>query len=244
MRLLEPAGHTHRITQRALSVYAAALLGVLALLAYYAFSIGTGRSDWLAVAQRARAWGGEAGSLPLLSLCYYLGSLLSLPGLVMLTILVTCLGAYQGIIVVVLGTAASSSTIYLLAKRLGRGMVAELYPQELARVEEIVRGPAFLRVLQARLLPVLPFHLVNAACGLLGIPLRSFLAGTVVGLLPKMLVQLYFVRTLLGGLTAPGRVVAINAAVSMCLFVIVTVVGVQIERHIRSARPPETTDRP
>lgn len=236
MRLVEPTHPHHQLTRRVLAVYAAALVGVLGLLAYYAFTIGTDRDDWLAVAQRARAWGGEVGSLPLLAAAYYVGSLLSLPGLVMLTILVACLGAKQGLTIVVIGTAASSATVFLLAKLLGRTVVAELYPDQLARVEELLQGPPILRVVQMRLLPVLPFHLVNAVCGLFGLPLKSFLVGTVIGLLPKMLVQLYFVRTVLAGLTAPGRVVAINAAVSLALFVVVTFVGIRIERHIRQVK--------
>ena len=235
MRGSSPGEYTpHSMTKRVVTLYAAVLVGLLGLMAYYAFTIGTDRNDWMALATRMRAWGGNAGSLPLLFVAYYCGSLLSMPGLVMLTILVTCLGPVEGMLIAMTGTAASSCTVHLLASKLGRAVITELYPARLSQVEGLLKGPPFLRVLQMRLLPVLPYHLVNAVAGIVGIPRYAFLGATVAGLFPKMLVQLFFVRTLLKGLTAPGSVVLINAGVSVVLFIVVTLVGVKLERHIRS----------
>lgn len=226
-----PNGTRHH--RRLVAAYVTALAAALALIAYGAFSIGTRKEDWVAVADAMRAWG-EGSWAPLLLMgAYYSGSLLSMPGLLMLTVLVTCLGPAGGALVAVTGTACSASTVHLIARRLGRGTVEELYPDQLAKIEKLVEGHSLLRVLQMRFLPVLPFHLVNAVCGLVGIPLSAFVAGTVLGLAPKMLVQLFFVRALLAGLTDAGTVMLYNLAVSLTLFVIVTITGLWMDRHIR-----------
>jgi len=223
------------MSKRVVVLYATVLLSLLALMAYFAFTVGTDRADWTRVAERMHAWGGQTWSPVLLVLCYYAGSLLSMPGLVMLTVLVTCLGPALGLSIAMTGTVASASTVHALARKLGRTLLTELYPTQLARAEQLLRGPPLLRVLQMRLLPVLPFHLVNALAGLVGIELRAFVLGTVMGLGPKMLVELQFVRALLSGLTAPGTVFAANVAVSLVLFAIVTLIGVWIERHLRKS---------
>lgn len=215
------------------AAYVLVLAAVLALVAYAAFSIGTKREDWVAVANAMRAWGDRPWAPLFLFGAYCAGSMLSMPGLLMLTVLVTCLGPAGGLLLAICGTACAASTVHQLGQRLGRGAVEDLYPVQLAQLERLVEGHSLLRVLQMRLLPVLPFHLVNAVCGLVGIRLLAFVAGTVLGLAPKMLVQLFFVRALLAGLTDAGTVMLYNLAVSLTLFVIVTLVGLWMDRHIR-----------
>ena len=222
------------MSKRVAVLYAAGLVGLLALFAYFAFSVGTDRGDWMRIAARMREWGGQTWSPLLLLLSYYAGSLMSMPGLLMLTVLVACVGSPLGLVLAMLGTIASASTVHALSRALGRTLVAEFYPRQLERVERLLAGPPLFRVLQMRLMPVFPFHVVNAVCGLVGIPLRLFALGTVIGCAPKMLVEVTFVRALMTGLTAPRTVMATNVAVSLALFVIVTLVGVHVDRRLRT----------
>ncbi len=59
---------------------------------------------------------------------------------------------------------------------------------KLAKIEDGVRKDAFLYVLSLRLLPVVPFWLVNLGAGLVRIRLRTFFLATLIGILPLSLV--------------------------------------------------------
>jgi uncharacterized membrane protein YdjX (TVP38/TMEM64 family) len=58
----------------------------------------------------------------------------------------------------------------------------------ISKIEEGVRRDAFSYILTLRLIPVMPFWLVNLAAGFVNIPLRTFLSATVLGILPGSLV--------------------------------------------------------
>jgi uncharacterized membrane protein YdjX (TVP38/TMEM64 family) len=54
----------------------------------------------------------------------------------------------------------------------------------IARIEEGVRREAFTYILVLRLLPITPMALANLALGFIDIPLRTFVLGTFLGILP------------------------------------------------------------
>jgi uncharacterized membrane protein YdjX (TVP38/TMEM64 family) len=51
-----------------------------------------------------------------------------------------------------------------------------------------LRANAFPLILSARFLPVMPFGLVNLACGFAAVPLRSYVGATVLAALPTSLI--------------------------------------------------------
>ncbi len=54
--------------------------------------------------------------------------------------------------------------------------------------EEGFRKDAFFYLLTLRLIPVTPFWLVNLAAGLIGVPLRAFIAATLIGAGPSSMI--------------------------------------------------------
>jgi uncharacterized membrane protein YdjX (TVP38/TMEM64 family) len=50
-----------------------------------------------------------------------------------------------------------------------------------------IRGAQLEHIIGLRVLPVLPFTLVNMAAGALGVPYRTFLLGTLLGMAPGVL---------------------------------------------------------
>jgi phospholipase D1/2 len=55
------------------------------------------------------------------------------------------------------------------------------------RVLRAVQGAGLEGIIALRVLPILPFTLVNLSAGALGVPYRTFFAGTVVGMSPGIL---------------------------------------------------------
>lgn len=88
------------------------------------------------------------------------------------------------------GALASASTFFAL----GRGALAGAVRRRASeRVQRAVSGIGLEHVVALRIVPVLPYTGVNLAMGAFGVPWRTFLVGTVLGMAPGI-----FAVTLLG----------------------------------------------
>ena len=102
----------------------------------------------------------------------------------------TALGFPLSLTAAVLG----ASLAFLLARHLGRDAVERRAGPRVARVRDGVGRRGFVAVLYARILPGVPYNLVNYAAGLAPIGLGTFAAATALGAAPRA-----FAYTALGG---------------------------------------------
>ena len=79
------------------------------------------------------------------------------------------------------GALLSSLTFYGVGRALGRDVVERFAP---ARVQQAVAGAGLETIVAVRVLPLLPYTLVNLCCGAFGVDVRVFVVGTVVGMTP------------------------------------------------------------
>ncbi|MDJ1157697.1 VTT domain-containing protein [Chelatococcus sp. SYSU_G07232] len=126
-----------------------------------------------------------AAALALYAVVYVGVVALSLPGGLVLTILGGFLFGWSvggGVAVV---AATVGATIVFLAARtsLGAVLAARAGPA-LQRIARGFRENAVFYLLFLRLVPVFPFWLVNLAPALFGVPLATYVATTIVGILP------------------------------------------------------------
>lgn len=116
---------------------------------------------------------------------YVVQTALSLPGAAILSlsagaIFGAALGTVYAVIAATIGaTAAFLATRYLLHDAVQRRFGAKL---EKLNAELEARGLNYLLFL--RLVPVFPFFLINLAAGLTRLTLRTFVIGTLVGIIP------------------------------------------------------------
>jgi uncharacterized membrane protein YdjX (TVP38/TMEM64 family) len=82
------------------------------------------------------------------------------------------------------GATLSAVTFFALGKLLGRDVVMKIVPPRIQRALERVTLESIIAI---RILPILPFTLVNMTCGAFGVPLRTFVLGTVLGMAPGVL---------------------------------------------------------
>ena len=103
-----------------------------------------------------------------------------------------------------------------LARRLAGGHHGALLPERTRPVEEFLTRNGSVAVMESRIVPLLPFGVVNYSAGLTRLPYRDLAAGTVVGAAPKV-----FAYTALGGslsdLASPEAIVAIALLVILAL---------------------------
>ena len=93
-------------------------------------------------------------------------------------------GVAGGIGVVLAGALLSAAGAFVLARFLGRDVIAGLDSARLRRLDEMLARHGLLSVIGVRLVPVLPFAALNYACGLSAVRTRDYLLGTAIGIAP------------------------------------------------------------
>lgn len=116
----------------------------------------------------------------------YVGTVaLSIPGAALLTVLGGFLFGWlaAGLLVVVAATAGATIVFLIARTSLGETLARRAGPL-LNALAKGFRDDAFNYLLFLRLVPAFPFWLVNIAPALLGVPLATFVAATLVGIVP------------------------------------------------------------
>lgn len=123
------------------------------------------------------------------TLAYAAAAALSVPGALFLTLAGGLLfGTLVGTALTVVGATAGATLLFLVARStLGDGLRGRAGGWA-ERLGEGFRRDAFSYLLVLRLVPVVPFFVVNLVPAFLGVPLRTYVAATLVGILPGVLV--------------------------------------------------------
>lgn len=112
-------------------------------------------------------------------------------------------GPVTGVAVATSATVVSALAALLLVRVLGREAVAaRLRHRALRTVDARLARRGWLAVLSLRLIPVVPFSLLNYSCGVSAVRVGPFLAGTAVGILPGTVAVVVLGDALTGG-TSP-----------------------------------------
>ena len=121
----------------------------------------------------------------------------------------------------VVGAALAQMAVsrYLAGDHAGR-----LLPRRAQRIEGFLQEKGWIAVMETRIIPGLPYGLVNYAAGLTTLRFRDMALGTVVGAAPKV-----FGYTALGGSLANLDVP--EAKVAIALMVVVAIAGLLLARR-------------
>ncbi|MGQ0483704.1 MAG: TVP38/TMEM64 family protein [Pseudonocardia sp.] len=138
-------------------------------------------------------------------------------------------GTAMGTVLVVLGSSLGAAGSYFIGRRAGREAVTKMVRGRSALIDRWLGSHGFIAVLYARLLPVVPFSLVNYTSGVSSIRFAEFIAATVVGIIPGT-----FVFAALGGSfqdpASPAFLIAVGLSVVLAL------AGPVVQRTTRSTR--------
>ena len=140
-------------------------------------------------------------------LAAYIGLVaLSIPGAICLTILGGFLfGTVAGTIYAVIGGTIGACTVFLAARYVAHDWLRARAGPAVRRMEAGFSEHALSYLLVLRLLPIFPFWLVNLAPALLGMRLRTFAIGTLLGIIPGALVYTLIGRGLGGVIDAGSK---------------------------------------
>jgi len=158
-----------------------AVLAVLVVGGVIAFAVLGGPS-----AQRVEgAIRGAGPAAPLAFVAAYaVLTVLVFPGSVLTIAAGVVFGTFLGTVLSVVGASLGAVGAYVVGRRLGRARVAEMAGGRLEQLDRWLARRGFLAVLYARLIPVVPFNLLNYLAGVTSVRFRHYLAATVIGIVP------------------------------------------------------------
>lgn len=131
-------------------------------------------------------------------------------------------GFERGVLLNTIGANLGASAAYALARMLGRDAVAALVGARFARMQRFVESGGFLWLLRLRLIPIVPFNLLNLAAGLAGMPWRTFATATALGIVPGTVIYTYFAAAIVTGSGEAPRAALTRLLIAGGLLLLVT----------------------
>jgi uncharacterized membrane protein YdjX (TVP38/TMEM64 family) len=199
---------SRRTAIRRIAIYAA-LVGTVFLLAVITGSLPS--------PDEARDWGEDLGAaapiayIPLFVVVNFVVAWPILAGAAGLLF-----GTAAGTPLALGGVMAASLAQMFVARRLAAGHHGSLLPKRTRAVEDFLTRHGAVAVMESRIVPLLPWGLVNYSAGLTRLRYRDMTLGTVVGSAPKV-----FAYVALGGsltdLGSPEAVVALVLLAALAL---------------------------
>ncbi|NDP47012.1 MAG: VTT domain-containing protein [Sulfuriferula multivorans] len=158
------------------------------------------------------------------------GGVLGLPVTLMIALCAMLFGAVPGMLYSLSGCLAGAMLAYAVAFRIDpAGRVLSTKPARL--IHQRLRRGGLTAILLLRLFPLIPFTLVNLAAGAIRVRWRDYVIGTLLGMLPSIvLISLVMGRlhTVSGRLTAPHASIAL---IALLMVLLAAVVGPMLARR-------------
>lgn len=116
---------------------------------------------------------------------YVAQTALSLPGAAVLSLAAGAIfGAVAGTVYAVVAATLGATLGFLVARYLLREIVLERFGGKLEGLNRELEERGFNYLLFLRLVPLFPFFLINLGAGVTRLPLRTFVLGTLIGIIP------------------------------------------------------------
>lgn len=116
---------------------------------------------------------------------YVAQTALSLPGAAVLSLAAGAIfGTVMGTVYAVIAATIGATLAFLVTRYLLRDAVQKRFGPKLEGMNRELESRGFNYLLFLRLVPVFPFFLINLAAGLTRLPLRTFFAATLFGIIP------------------------------------------------------------
>ena len=120
-------------------------------------------------------------------LIYLIASLFFVPKNILTLVAGSVFGLFWGTLTVMVGAMSGAIIAFAISRNLGRETMERLLIKRAPKIESYIVNNQFHTLLTARLIPIIPFTLLNYAAGLSPITLWRFTSATLLGMLPGTL---------------------------------------------------------
>lgn len=125
-------------------------------------------------------------SVPIIIASYVLGSLFFVPITLLIAATAAVFGPVMGFGLALMGSIASAAVTFGIGLMAGDHLFKNYSNTAFMRINDRLKGTGVMGLAALRMVPIAPFTLVNMILGVSGIKFVSYLAGTVLGMLPGM----------------------------------------------------------
>lgn len=188
-------------------------------------------------------------SAALFLLAYVLVTGLSLPGAALLTLAAGAIfGFSTGVILVSLASTTGATIAFLASRFIFREWVRKRFARQIARMDRGVERDGAFYLLSLRLVPAVPFFLINLVMGLTAMRPRTYVWASQLGMLPATML---FVNagTQIATLESPADVLAPSVIISLAVLGLFPILakraaeGLRRNRLYRRWRKPRKFER-
>jgi uncharacterized membrane protein YdjX (TVP38/TMEM64 family) len=146
--------------------------------------------------------------------------ILALPGSLLTIIAGVVWGWFQGGIWALIGSTFGTALPYMIARH-GAPWAKRWIEKRAGRFIRALRKEGFTALLTLRLLPLVPYNVLNYASGVAGIAPRPYITATFLGTAPGLFIYTYMADSLFNGLLSPRTAVTRVAIAGVLLAVLV-----------------------
>jgi len=101
-------------------------------------------------------------------------------------------GTFWGTVYTLIGSLSGSCLAFFISRRLGRSLVDKRFGERIEGWRHVTGESWFRLVLFLRVIPIVPFDVVNYGAGITGMPFRDYLFETMIGITPASVAFVYF----------------------------------------------------
>ncbi len=207
-------------SRRAVIWRAAFFLAFIGVVVIIGFIVPLPSVEDIRAAATAAGWMGAV----LFVVGYGVATLTPIPKIVVSIAAGLTWGWALGVVLVYAGALIGAALAFAIGRALGREAVERFTGARVARVDEILEHRGLIALIGVRLVPVLPFTVINYTAGLTSVSRRDYAIGTMLGILPGTLAYVavgafgttlgwpfYVAAGALGLLTIAGVVYSVRA---------------------------------
>ncbi|MBS7543137.1 VTT domain-containing protein [Ancylobacter oerskovii] len=136
-------------------------------------------------------------------LAFVAGGFIAFPVTLLIVATVAVFDGWTGAVLAGTGALTSALATYAVGRTLGARLVRRFIGPRINRIRRRLANRGVLAVTTVRLVPAAPFSFVNLVAGAVGIPLADYLVGTILGLMPGLIVMTALGRQIVDLLADP-----------------------------------------
>lgn len=128
---------------------------------------------------------------------YLIVTTVAFPGAAVLTIAGGAFfGLRDGILLTAFSATAGATILFLITRAIGKKIVEQRFPNFVALINNGFKQEGILYLLTLRLIPIIPFFVINLVCGITNISVQSYIILSFLGMLPGIIFYSYAGQTL------------------------------------------------
>ena len=101
-------------------------------------------------------------------------------------------GAVRGAIYLMTAAMIGTSATFMISRFFGRSLVERLFKGKFKDLDERLGRNGFMTILFFRVVPLVPYEVLNYACGLSKIKFKDYFFATLLGIIPGVVISAFF----------------------------------------------------